>query len=123
MIFFGFVIVIVHVNTKLYFLDRNRFLFLLGFALALFVLVQKFPVIHDAANRRLRGRGNLHQIQVSFAGHPQRLEGRHHANLLPFVTDHANLARPDALIHADKTLVDTVLRLLILQAESDREDA
>src|ERR1019366_7687664 len=75
------------------------------FALALFVLVQKFPVVHDAANRSLRGRGNFHQVEISFAGHFERLEGRHHANL----------ARPDALVHAYKTLVDTVLRLLIWQ--------
>src|SRR5580658_3354612 len=113
-ILFRFVIVIVHVDTKLYFLDRNGLLLFLGFALALFILVQEFPIIHDAANRRLRGRGNFHQIQVSFAGHLERLEGRHHANLFPFVTDHANFARPDAFVHADKTLVDTVLRLLIL---------
>jgi hypothetical protein len=59
----------------------------------------------------LRGRGNFHQIQVSFAGHFERLEGRHDANLFPFVTDDANFTRPDTLIHADKTLVDTVLRL------------
>src|SRR6267378_5965130 len=113
-ILFGFVIVIVHVDTKLYFLDRNGLLLFLSFALALFVLIQEFPVVHDAANRRLRGWGNFHQVQVSFAGHLERLEGRHHANLFPFVTDDANFARPDALVHADKTFVDTVLRLLNL---------
>src|ERR1022692_4464270 len=42
-ILFGFVIVIVHVNTKLHFFDRNGLLLFLGFALALFVLVQEFP--------------------------------------------------------------------------------
>src|SRR5216683_5821931 len=114
MILLGFVVVIVHVDTKLHFFDRNGLLLFLGFPLALFVLVQEFPIIHDAANRRLRGRGNFHQVQVSFAGHLERLEGRHHANLFPFVTDHANFARPDALVHADKTFVDTVLRLLNL---------
>src|SRR5216683_544183 len=113
-ILFGFVVVIVHVDTKLYFFDRNGLLLFLGFALALFVLVQEFPIVHDAANRRLRGWGNFHQVQVSFAGHLERLEGRHHANLFPFVTDHANFARSDALVHADKTFVDTVLRLLNL---------
>src|SRR5260370_6239179 len=113
-ILLGFVVVIVHVDTKLHFFDRNGLLLLLGFALALFVLSQKFPIVPDSANRRLRGWGNFHQIQVSFAGHLERLQGRHHANLFPFVTDHANFARPDALVHADKTLVDTVLRLLNL---------
>ena len=112
-ILFGFVIVIVYVDTKLHFLDRNGLLFFLGLALALLVLVQEFPIIHDAANRRLRGWGNFHQIQVPFAGHLERFEGRQYADLFAFVTDHANFTCPDALVDADKTLVDTVLRLLL----------
>ena len=111
-ILFRFVVVIVDVDTKLHFFDRNGLLFFLGFAFALFVLVQEFPVVHDAANRRLRGRGNFHQVEVSFAGHLERLEGSHNADLFPFVTDDANFTRPDALVHADKTFVDTVLRLV-----------
>ena len=112
-ILFGFVVVIVHVDTKLHFFDRNGLLLFLGFALALFVLVQEFPIIHDAANRRLRGWGDFHQVEISFAGQLERLEGRHDANQFPFVTNDANLSRPDALVSADKTLVDTVLRVLI----------
>ena len=32
--------------------------------------------------------------------------------LLPFVVNHANFARPDPIVHADKTFIDTVLRAL-----------
>ena len=63
--------------------------------------------------RRLRGWGNFHQVKIPFAGHLERFKGRHHANLFPFITNDANFPRPDALVHADKTLVDTVLRLMI----------
>src|SRR5258708_35938861 len=38
------VIMVVHVDTELHFFDRNGLLFLFGFAFALFVLVQEFPV-------------------------------------------------------------------------------
>ena len=107
-ILFRFVVVVVHVDTELHFLDRNGLLFFLGFAIPLFVLVQEFPVIHDAANRGLRGWGNLHQVQVFLAGHLERLEGRQDADLLSFVTNHTHFACANALIHADKAFVDTV---------------
>src|SRR5262252_7039329 len=104
MILLGFVVVVIHVDTKLHFLDRDRLLVFLGLALALFLLVQKLPVIHDAANRRLRGRGDFYQVEVLFAGHLERFEGRHDANLLSFVSDHAHFSRANTLIHADKRL-------------------
>ena len=44
-----------------------------------------FPVIHDAAYGRLRGGRNLDQIQVLAAGHFERFEGGHYANLLAFI--------------------------------------
>ena len=87
-------------------------LVLLGFALFFFLLVQEFPVVHDAANRRLRGGRNLYQVQIFFAGHFERFEGRHDADLVAFVANHANFARTNALIRADKTFIDTVLRSL-----------
>jgi hypothetical protein len=36
------------------FLDRDRLLMLLGFALFFLLLVQELPEIHDAAYRRVR---------------------------------------------------------------------
>ena len=52
----------------------------------------------------------LYQIQVLFAGHLERFKGRHNAELIAFIVNHANFARANALICADKTFVDTILR-------------
>ena len=112
MVLLGVVIVIVHVDAELHFLDGNRLLVLLSFALALFLLVEILPVIHDAAYRRVRSGRDLNQVQVLFAGFLERLEGRHDSNLLAFIINHADFACPDALVCADKTLIDTVLRPL-----------
>src|ERR1700676_1944378 len=60
-IFFGLVIVVVHIDAELDLFYRNRFLVFLGFALFLFLLVEIFPVVHDAADRRLRRGRNLNQ--------------------------------------------------------------
>ena len=69
MILLRFVIVIVHVNAELHFLDHDLLLMLLGLALFLLLLVQEFPVIHDAANRGLSGGRDFNQVQVLFASH------------------------------------------------------
>src|SRR5208282_5114059 len=81
-----------------------------GFALFLFLLIEIFPVIHDAADGRLRGGRNLDQIQVLAAGQLERFEGRHYADLFAFISDYANFAGSNAVIGSDKTFVDTVLR-------------
>jgi len=52
------------------------------------------------------------------AGHLERVQGRHDTDLFALVTDHAHFACADAFIHADKTLVDTILRPLV-DAEKD----
>src|SRR5260370_5404250 len=109
-ILFGLVIVVVHINAELDLFYGDRLLVLLGLALFFFLLVQVFPVVHDAAHGRLRGGRNLNQVQVLAAGQFQRFEGRHHADLLALVSDHANFAGSDAVIGSDKTFVDTVLR-------------
>src|SRR6266566_5137326 len=110
-VFLGLVVVIVHVNAELHFLDRDRLLVLLGFAFLFFLLIEKLPIVHDAANRRLRGGGNLYQVQILFAGHLERFMRRHDADLLALIANHADFACTDALVCADKTLVDTNLRL------------
>ena len=85
---------------------------LLGLAFLFFLLIEKFPIVHDAANRRLRGGGNLYQVQILIAGHFERFMRRHDADLLALIANHADFACTDALVCADKTLVDTNLRLL-----------
>src|SRR5258708_5398613 len=112
MILFGLVIVVVHIDAELDLFYGNRLLVFLGFALFLFLLIEIFPVVHDAADRRLRRGRNLNQVQVFAFGQLKRFEGRHYADLFTFVSDHANFARSNAVIGSDKTFIDTVLRAL-----------
>src|SRR5579864_1697672 len=109
-VFLGLVIVVIHIDAELNFFDRDYFLMLFGFALFLLLLVQVFPIIHDPAYRRISGGRNLDQVQVLFAGHFQRFVRRDDANLLTFIINHADFPRPNTLIDADKTFVDTGLR-------------
>ena len=106
----GLVVMVVHIDAELHFFDHDLVLVLLGRALTLFLLVEVFAVIHNAANRRLRRGRNLYQVQVFFAGHLERFERGHHAQLVSCVVDHANFADANALVCADKTLIDTVLQ-------------
>src|ERR1017187_2353591 len=75
----GVVVVIVHIDAELHFLDHDLVLMFLGLALALFLLIQVFPVIHDAANRRLGGGRDFYQVQGFLAGDLERVEGGHDA--------------------------------------------
>jgi hypothetical protein len=102
----GLIVVIVHIDAELHFLDRDGLLVLLGLAFLLFLLVQEFPIVHDAANRRLRGGGNLYQVEVAFAGHLERFERWQDADLLTFIINHADFACANTLICADKSLID-----------------
>jgi len=111
-IFFRFVIVVVDVDAELDLFYGDGFLVLLGFALFLFLLVEILPVVHDAAHGRLRGGRNFDQIQILFAGFLDGFERRHDTELLPIVINHADFARPNAIVGADKTFIDTVLRTL-----------
>ena len=95
MVLLGFVVVIVHVDAELHFFDRDRLLVLLGLALFLLLLVQEFPIIHDAANRRLRCGGNFYQVEVTFAGQLERFKRRQNSDLLAFIVGDEVLACPE----------------------------
>jgi hypothetical protein len=116
-IFLGVIVVIIHVDAEFHFFDGNRLLVLLGLAFLFFLLVKVLPVIHDAANRRICGGRNLNQIQILLAGHLERFEGRHDSNLLAFVANYADFACADALVRANKTFIDTILRSLASEWE------
>jgi hypothetical protein len=83
---------------------------LLGLALLLLLLVQEFPVVHDAADGRLRGGRDLNQVQILLAGHLERFERRQDADLIPFVVNHPDFAGAYAVVGADKPFIDTILR-------------
>ena len=106
-ILFGLVVVIVHVDAELHFLDRDHLLVFLGFALPLFLLVEVLAEIKNAADWRLGRRGNFHQVHVLSPCDPERVLRCHNAELIPFVVNHADFAYANALIGANKPLIDT----------------
>ena len=104
------VIVLVNVDAELNFLDDDLLLVLLGLAFLLFLLIKVLAEVKNAANRWLRSRRNLYQVETSFPGHFERFERRHDAELIRLVVDHSDLAGANTLIRANETLVDTILR-------------
>jgi hypothetical protein len=79
-------------------------------ALLLLLLIQEFPIVHDAAYGRDGARRDLDQVQIFFPGHFQRFERWQDTNLLAFVINYADFAGSDTIIRADKTFFDTILR-------------
>src|SRR5882724_5568328 len=57
------VVVIVRAGTKLHFLDRYRYLFLLRLVSLLLGFVLKLSEVNDAANRRVGRSSNLNEVQ------------------------------------------------------------
>ena len=110
MVLLGFVVVVVHIDAELDLFDHDLFLVLLRLALFFLLLLEKHPVIHDAAHGRLRGGRDLNQVQILFAGHFERFVRGHYADLFAFVPDYPDLTRSNTFVRADKTFIDTVLR-------------
>src|SRR5271169_2233452 len=106
-VLFELIIVLVHVDAELHFLDGDDLLMLLGRAFLFFLFVDVLAEIHDSAHRRLRRRRYLYQVKVLFPGQLERFEGLQDADLLAFVVDHAHFARTNTVICTDKSLVDT----------------
>jgi hypothetical protein len=73
----------------------------LGFPGAFLLLVLVLPVIHDPADRRHRGGGDLHQVQPFLSGYGQCLRRGHDAQLLAGVINHANFTNTDAFVDAE----------------------
>ena len=101
------VIVLVHLRPELDFLDLDDLLVLLRLARALGLLVLILPVVHDPADRRHGGRGDLHEVQTLGTRDGQRLGGWHDAQLLAGFVDHPDLTDPDALVGADAVVTTT----------------
>jgi len=112
-VLFELVVVLVYVNAELHFLDVDDLLVLLGRAFLLFFFVEKLAVILNATDRRIGRRGNLYQVESSFAGNFERLKRLQDAKLGSVFVNHTDFAGANALIGADKTLVDTFLRRIL----------
>ena len=105
----GDVIVLVHVDAELYFFQDDLFLVLLRRPFFLFLFVEELAVVHDAAHRGHRSGRYLYQVKILFAGLTGRILRCHDAKLFTVWADHAYFARPDALIHANKTFIYAIL--------------
>ena len=84
------------------------FWFFFGRAL-LFLLIHVLTKVHDAADGGCAV-GETSTRWVLFLGNFERVERCHDAKLLTLIVDHANFADANALIGADKTFIDTILR-------------
>src|SRR5260221_6022495 len=73
----------------------------LALLMRLFILlVQKFAVVGDLANRWVRRRRYLHQVESSFSRQTNSLVRLHHPKLGAFFINHPDFARPNPLIDA-----------------------
>ena len=102
----GLVIVLVDVDPELDFLDRDDVLVLLRLALLLFLLIKEFAEVHDTDHGGLRGGRDFDQVKGLFAGHLESFVGLHDADLVTFVVDHTHFAGANAVIGANKLLID-----------------
>ena len=72
---FGDVIVLIHVDAELYFLQDDLLLVLFRRPFLLFLLVEELAVIHDAAHRGIRSGRDLYQVKILFTGLSGRILG------------------------------------------------
>ena len=93
-------IMLLDIGTKLYFLDRNDLLLLLGFFFPFLLFISVLAEIHDAAYRRLSLRSNLHEIQMLLHRHVQSIFSRHDAELFAARARHANLTDANLFINS-----------------------
>src|SRR5690349_24760682 len=94
------VIVLRGSRPKLYFLQLRAAAALALLVSLLILLVKKFAVVGDLANRRISGGRNFHQIKSPFTGHTNRFVRLHHSKLGTLLIYHPDFARPNPLIHA-----------------------
>src|ERR1041384_3041889 len=96
------VIVIVGSRPKLNFLDRDRYLLLLGFVCLLLRFVLVLSEIDDPANRRIGVWSDLDKIAPLLPGGAHCIAHIHHAQLLSFLPNYAYLRHANSLVNADR---------------------
>src|SRR5436190_7211116 len=92
------IIVLVDLRAELDFLDLDDLLVLLRRPRALLFLILIAPEVHDAADRRHRRRGDLHEVEPLLPRDGQRLRRRHDPQLRAVLVDDADFADPDAFV-------------------------
>lgn len=93
------VIVIVRTRPKLHFLDRDRYLFLLGLVCLLLGFVLKFSEVNNSANRRVGSGGYFNQVQAFFSGGANGISNIQYAELLTFLADDPDLRDANSLVN------------------------
>jgi len=104
LVLFRLVVVLVHGDRELDFLDDDDLLLLAGGAFALFLLVEVAAVILDAADGRDSVGADFYQVEAAFAGDPQSLKRGQDSKLFAVLVDDADLARADTIVDANKGL-------------------
>src|SRR6185436_8748250 len=80
-------------------LQIDDLLVLPSLALFLGLLVLEPPVVHQPADWRYRGRGDLDQVQPPLLRRPQRLKGRKNPELLALFPDQADFPDTDTVVY------------------------
>ena len=111
------VIVIVRARSKLYFLDGDRYLLLFRLVRFLLGFVLKLSEVNDAANWRIGGGSNFHEIQTFFPRGADGVANIHHAKLLAFVADDTYLGNTNSFVNAGDGLAP-VIRTLAATAKA-----
>src|SRR6266550_8426229 len=94
------IVVIVRAGTKLHFLDRYRYLFLLRLVSFLLGFVLKFSEVNDSANGRIGCSSNLHEVETFFPGGANGISNIQHAELLTLLANHSHLRNANSFINA-----------------------
>src|SRR5229473_3428296 len=84
-------------RPKLYFLELRPAAALALLMRLLVLLVKKFAVVGDLADRRIRRRRDFHQVQSPFARHTNSLVRLHHTKLGTLLINHPDFAGPNPL--------------------------
>ena len=110
LVLLSLVVVLVHRDGELDFLNGDDLLLLARRSLALVLLIEKLAVVLNAADGRNGVGRNLNQIEAALACNFQGFKGWHDAELLASIVDDAHFARADSFIDADelfgRTLID-----------------
>ena len=109
LILFRDVVMLVHVDGELDFLDDDDFLLLASGAIAFVFLVEELAVILDFAHRGYGVWRYFNEIEGTFSRHLEGVERSHDAELFAVLVDHADFACTDTLVGADKRLCGTLI--------------
>ena len=102
LVLLGLVVVLVHCDGELDFLDDDDLLLFARRPLALVFFVEEFAVILNAANRWDGVGRNLHQIQTALAGDLEGFKRWKNAELFAIFVNYANFTRAYPIVDADK---------------------